>query len=310
MKHEKRIILINLCIAGILALMAVSLAAYTSLSNAKRVVSTTGSNQLFSSNVLYAFDQDTGAPSTRSMSFPMDAAESTFTFTVCNYAQGDKTAWASRDISYTLTVRLLDENGNTVTDQNVLATYKLNGAALTGQDLEEKLTYNGTKVTENTYTVTLPTATMKDYQIYIVAKTDISGYDPIGRIISTTAAAVSNHWSGTFIDDIVDSDTHKPSELASINTRISGQEEETMVITWDTDYVEIDPWFLEDLADATVTTEKNIKTLTFAVGGEGQPDQYDISFFRTTSAKTLDETWADMKSHITFSTIEPTEQEA
>jgi hypothetical protein len=301
---SKKIIIINFCLAAILALIAGSLAAYTSLSNAKRVVSTTGANQLFSSNVLYSYDEENGSPSTRVMSFSSVGTINTFKFTICNYAQGDKTAWATKDIAYELTLELIDAKGEKVTDEDVLAEYKLDGTAFSSlTKIEKTLAYSNSKVAEDEYTVTVPSAYMEDYRIRIIAKSNVNNYSPIGRIISATEAVVSNHWSGTFTDSIVDSDSHKTGELDSINTRISGQENEIMVISWETDYVEIDPWFLKDLGsdNYTITEDTSKKTIKFQVGGENQPNQYHISFFRTTSAKSLNESWEQMKSHITFS---------
>jgi hypothetical protein len=311
MKKEtgKKIIIVNFCLAAILALIAISLAAYTSLSSAKRVVSTTSTDQLFSSNVLYAYKANQESPSTRAMSFSA-SGDNLFQFNVCNYAQGDKTTWATKDISYVLSVKLLDSSGNAVTDSDVLSAYQLDGksfASLASNNqitINKTLTYSAAKVAEDTYTVTVPSKYMSDYKILITAECNISQYDPIGRLILTTESSVSTHWRGTFTDSIVGSAAHKPSELGSINTRISGQENEIMVISWDTNYVEIDPWFLEDIGSKnyTIKTDSStgVKIMQFEVGGENQPSQYQISFYRTTSAKSLDETWEEMKKHIYF----------
>lgn len=306
MKKEisRRIIIINFCLTAILVIVAGSIAAYTSLSSAKRVVSTKGAKQLFSSNILYEYDAK-DLPSTRVMSFSTDGESNVFKFTVCNYAQGDKTT--AREISYTLTVKLLDSDGNDVTDDDVLKAYQLDGTAFSSlKTIKNTLKYDGYKGAEDTYTVTVPSNSMKDYKIYISAASSIEEYNPIGRIISLTETSVSTHWRGEFLDE-----SREPSELGSINTRISGQEDEIMVISWDTKYVEIDPWFLEDIKDYIV--DKSDSMIKFEVGSTGQPNQYDISFYRTMSAKSLEESWEDVKKHISFSyesksTIESTEE--
>jgi hypothetical protein len=308
-EKQRTIIIINLCLALLLAIITCSVAAYTSLSSAKRVVSTQGTKQLFSSNILYSYDEEKNTLSTRVMSFSSDTDYNSFKFTVCNYAQGDKTAWATKDISYTLSIQLLDSSGKQVTDTNILAEYKLDGVAFSKLGaLEKKLVYSSETLTEHSYEITVPSKYMNDYRIQVIAKSDISNYSPIGRIISTTASTASTHWTGTFTDAIVDSTDHKPSELGSVNTKISGQENEIMVIQWDTEYLEIDPWFLADLSDEleeqytlTEDTENKTKTLKFEVGGEDQPNQYYIIFFRTQSAKSIDETWTQLKAHVSFS---------
>jgi hypothetical protein len=239
------------------------------------------------------------------MTFSADTTTNSFRFNVCNYAQGDKTAWATRDITYELTVTLVTTSGIPVTDADVLDAYKLDGTSFSELGtLQKTLVYDAGQVTEDSYTITVPTAYMNDYRIRIIASASVEAYKPIGRVISTTESESTTHWRGTFTDAIVDDDAQTPSALGSINTRISGQEEEIMVITWETDYVEIDPWFLEDLGQDNYTItedeDQHTKTLKFEVGGDDQPSQYDISFYRTTSAKTLDETWAEMKAHISF----------
>jgi hypothetical protein len=297
-KIIKKIIIINFCLAAILAMVAGSMAAYTSLSSAKRVVSTTATKQMFSSDVLYTYNEEAGSPSTRMMSFSADSDSNTFQFTICNYVQGDEQAYSTKNIAYTLTVDLLDSKGKVVEDTDVLEKYQLDGKAFSSDEIEKVLL--GSKASEDTYTISVPTELMSEYKIRIIAKSNVSNYLPIGRIISTAKTSVSVHWSGTFTDSIVGDTAHSPSELGSINVRISGQENEIMVISWDTDYVQIDPLFLENLDDDFII-EKDDSMIKFEVGSIGQPSQYYISFYRTKPAKAIsNETWDDIKNYISF----------
>ncbi len=337
-KSRKKLIILNLCLALLLAVIAGTIAAYTSLSSAKRVVSTKGSTQLFSSNVLYSF-KDGETPSSRAMSFSTSTTTNSFTFNVCNYAQGAKTSWSNKDINYSLSIEILDSSNAAVKDSGILKDFEITRTesgkttADTTVTLDKWVSDNtyklstGDSCSEDEFEISFPTKYIGTYKIKIVATSDVTGYTSIGRIIATSEASASTHWTGTFTDSIVGDVSLKPSELGSVNVKISGQENEYMIITWETDYFEIDPWFLEDLekelsdcklSEYELTTETsssstvesgdskssssgNVKILKFEVGSIDQPNQYYISFFRTQSAKTLDETWDQMKSHISFS---------
>ena len=107
MKREKTnlLIIINCSLAVIFLLLAGSLAAYTSLSNAKRTISTVGSKQLFSSNILLEYEKEDDIQGD-SMSFSKDG-DSTFKVSVCNYSQDNLEKYASEDINYTIKVSLI-----------------------------------------------------------------------------------------------------------------------------------------------------------------------------------------------------------
>ena len=122
-RKSNLLIIINCSLACMFLLIAGSLAAYTSLSNAKRTISTVGSKQLFSSNILLEYDKEKNDIQGKSLSFSTDG-NIVFKISVCNYAQGDAGKYASEDITYKINVSLIDQNGNTVTDQNVLSGYK------------------------------------------------------------------------------------------------------------------------------------------------------------------------------------------
>ena len=165
-RKSNLLIIINCSLACMFLLIAGSLAAYTSLSNAKRTISTVGSKQLFSSNILLEYDKESAVQG-KSMSFSTDG-NAVFKVSVCNYAQGDDGKYASEDITYKINVSLIDQNGKTVTDQSVLSKYKWNDISFSlTQPTEGTLT--GGKALNNIYSVTVPTADMKKYKIKITA---------------------------------------------------------------------------------------------------------------------------------------------
>lgn len=301
MKREKTnlLIIINCSLAVIFLLLAGSLAAYTSLSNAKRTISTVGSKQLFSSNILLEYEKEDDIQS-KFMSFSKDA-DSTFKVSVCNYAQDNPEKYASEDINYTIKVSLLDQNGKIVTDQNVLSRYKWDNTLFS--NLENNITYclrKGQK-SQHIYSITVPAEYMKGYKIKIIAEPQKDGYRSLGRIISFSEDVSSSEWK---IDYLNDEQEQKAYDLGCINTRLTGSEYAELTLTWDTTHVQIDPWFLEDIQKVTgVYIDNTDKSLTFRAGGDSGFNQYDITFYRTTPVHGDDSTpedWNAVKSYISL----------
>ena len=296
------LIIINCSLACMFLLIAGSLAAYTSLSNAKRTISTVGSKQLFSSNLLLEYGKENEIQG-KSMSFSADG-NNTFKVSVCNYAQGDAGKYAAEDITYNINVSLLDRNGVAVTDQNILSDYKwddVSFSALT-QPVSDKLA--GGKESKNIYSVTVPAADMQKYKIRITASPSDNRYKPLGRILYFSEDIASSEWRISYLSDEQNQEAY---ELGSIHVKLTGSEYAKLTLTWNTDHVQIDPWFLEDIkndTNASATVGKDNKSLTFTAGGNTGTNQYDIVFYRTKPVHGDDskaETWDDIKSYISLS---------
>ena len=300
MKREKTnlLIIINCSLACMFLLIAGSLAAYTSLSNAKRTISTVGSKQLFSSNILLEYEKEDDIQS-KFMSFSKDA-DSTFKVSVCNYAQDNPEKYASEDINYTIKVSLLDQNGKIVTDKNVLSRYKWDNTSFS--NLENNITdclRKGQK-SQHIYSITVPAEYMKGYKIKIIAKPQKDGYRSLGRIISFSEDVSSSEWKIDYLNDELAQNAY---DLGCINTRLTGSEYAVLTLTWDTDHVQIDPWFLEDIKKSTVYIKSGNNSLTFKAGGDSGFNQYDITFYRTNPVHGDDSTpenWDAIKSYITL----------
>lgn len=307
MKREKTnlLIIINCSLAVIFLLLAGSLAAYTSLSNAKRTISTVGSKQLFSSHILLEYEKEDDIQS-KFMSFSKDA-DSTFKVSVCNYAQDNPEKYASEDINYTIKVSLLDQNGKIVTDQNVRSRYKWDNTSFS--NLENNITYclrKGQK-SQHIYSITVPAEYMKGYKIKIIAEPQKDGYHSLGRIISFSEDVSSSKWK---IDYLNDEQEQKAYDLGCINTRLTGSEYAILTLTWDTAHVQIDPWFLEDIKKSTVYMESSDNSLTLKAGGDSGSNQYDITFYRTNPVHSDDSTledWNAIKSYISLKSEKITE---
>ena len=296
------LIIINCSLACMFLLIAGSLAAYTSLSNAKRTISTVGSKQLFSSNLLLEYGKENEIQG-KSMSFSADG-NNTFKVSVCNYAQGDAGKYAAEDITYNINVSLLDRNGVAVTDQNILSDYKwddVSFSALT-QPVSDKLA--GGKESKNIYSVTVPAADMQKYKIRITASPSDNRYKPLGRILYFSEDTASSEWRISYLSDEQNQEAY---ELGCIHVKLTGSEYAKLTLTWDTDHVQIDPWFLEDIkkdTNASATVGADNKSLTFTAGGDTGTNQYDIVFYRTKPVHGDDseaETWKNIKSYISLS---------
>lgn len=299
MKREKTnlLIIINCSLACMFLLIAGSLAAYTSLSNAKRTISTVGSKQLFSSNILLEYEKEDDIQS-KFMSFSKDA-DSTFKVSVCNYAQDNPEKYASEDINYTIKVSLLDQNGKIVTDQKVLSQYKRDNTPFS-ELKDQKATLLSGKKSEHVYSITVPAEYMKGYKIKITAVPDKTGYRSLGRIISFSEDVSSSEWKIDYLNDELAQNAY---DLGCINTRLTGSEYAVLTLTWDTDHVQIDPWFLEDIKKSTVYIKSGNNSLTFKAGGDSGFNQYDITFYRTNPVHGDDSTpekWDAIKSYITL----------
>ena len=299
------LIIINCSLACMFLLIAGSLAAYTSLSNAKRTISTVGSKQLFSSNILLEYEKEDDIQS-KFMSFSKDA-DSTFKVSVCNYAQDNPEKYASEDINYTIKVSLLDQNGKIVTDKNVLSRYKWDNTSFS--NLENNITdclRKGQK-SQHIYSITVPAEYMKGYKIKIIAKPQKDGYRSLGRIISFSEDVSSSEWK---IDYLNDEQEQEAYELGCINTRLTGSEYAKLTLTWNPTHVQIDPWFLEDIKKSNVYIESSDKSLTFKAGGDSGFNQYDITFYRTAPVHSDDSTpedWNAIKSYISLTSEKITE---
>ena len=299
------LIIINCSLACMFLLIAGSMAAYTSLSNAKRTISTVGSKQLFSSNILMEYEKEEEIQR-KSMSFSTEG-NSTFKVSVCNYAQENPDKYASEDITYDINVSLLDKDGSAVTDPTVLSAYQwADKSFLESKTLTDTL--KGNQKSEKTYSITVPGRYMKNYRMKITATPKKTGYQPLGRILSFSEDVVSSAWKITYLSDEQKQNAY---DLGAIHIRLTGSEYANLTLTWDSNHVQIDPWFLEDMKKNTdIYKDRTEKSLTFKAGGETGTNQYNITFYRTNPVHDDDltkETWQNISSYITLTSEKLTE---
>ena len=296
MKKMKRLTVIYFALAIILAVVAISFAAYTSRSSAKRVVTVKGTEQLFTSDVLMEYQQDSQIQ-TRVLSFGEE--EKVFSVTVSNHLQGDTTKYDTKNIPYTFKVELLDKDGNSVTDENVYSKLFVNDIRMNSNPVEiSEQQLNGGTVQDKTYTFRFKPEIL-NYRIKIIVETTRSEYKSLGRVISFTTNTTATDWSGSFIE-AEKTTVNNDKELGIINYKISGQTEGDYELSWDYSKVEIDQWCLQKMTSETPARKGNTKSVNLHLGAEGKPKQYILTFYRTYAEQDLNENWESVSEYISF----------
>lgn len=306
MKKRTKLIAVYLFIVAVVAVIAYSMAAYTSLSSAKRVVTVRGSEQYFTSDILVQYENEKSLQS-RVKSFGKNDKTRTFSVTVSNHLQNDATKYDSKSIAYMLTAELVDADGNKVTneefDKKLEISYDSQKAVWKNGKCEiTEQSFAGGKAQDITYQFTLTGDEILSYRIKITAvPTNRSEYKPLGRVIVLAVDSTASNWTGSFLTTEQSAVTNKKT-LGLLNYRISGHVEEDCVLSWDSSRVEIDKWFLEqmEIAENQIKEKENIKSVKLHLGAAGTPQQYTIQFYRTYAAGDLEEDWDRISGYIKF----------
>lgn len=264
----------------------VSFAAYTNLNSVKRVVSTRGGKELaFSSNYLKAVNS-TDNYSTKNLAIPEQSTTYDFDITVCNYPQDNPFDVNENDITYTLTLTLVDADGQkietgsyddiSVSYGTVTGKKFLSGVCTIGSQ-----TLNGKTKSTNTYKVTVPktivesginikAAAVPDY-----ASKSYTNNENLARIFTFSEYnpnAIT--WTGEFAETGTDG-------YDGFNYIVKGQGKGKVTIEWNSAQLEISQIFLENNnITAETDTESGWKKITFDVDSDTQ-NRYDIQFYKT-----------------------------
>lgn len=270
MKQKKRLrILILLVLACLVLLATGTYAAYTNTAFVKRVV-TTGidtSAVPFSSNYLYA---DNGGNFVCHI-ITASASDTTINLTVCNYPKNDSTRFSNTNIQYTLTITVLNKDGQVVSSPPafpVISPGNYTDVELTGN----QISYHSYALTFSPETVTA----LADYTLRITA-TPTRGLTTPQTLAAefrvVPDSGQNQDWDGHVVE------TDSAESLDGFNYEISGTAKGEVVIDWSqsADYVTLSKWFWLDLGQ---TPNPNATQITFSVGGENQPTSYLLQFYR------------------------------
>lgn len=272
MKRNKKLITLILLVLLCLGLAVTgSVAAYNKTSFVKRVITTkSGSSELrFSSNYLSHMRQGDSYPQ---KVIRISGAGLSVGVTVCNYPQSDITKFSSEDITFDLTVKLLDSALNPVTDSELISKIQVNNGPLKENFTTSKTLPGGKSSMELFNFVCTDASNLKDYSLRIDAIPTDTGMDKLGADLKLTSGeAMETAWSGEFSHDNNDD----PKKLDAFNYVISGSAEGTVSLEIKGP-IQISQFSLDELGLSGATSP-----ISFPVGGEGKPTSYRLQFYRT-----------------------------
>lgn len=297
-----------LCVVMMVVIMTClgALGAYTNLNSIKRVVSTRGGGGVpFSSNYLTLVSGTSDSFDTKRIPFGNAETEKTLEITVCNYVQNNPIFFNANNITYTLTLTLVDLNGSTVTDKDSLISvgdYSFsNGVcAISGQTLE------GKKKSVNTYNLKIPASFKNSVNLKAEAVPDNDSYKHTNNNKLTRLFTFSDYventtsWTGDFSETTTEG-------YDGFNYVISGQGKGNVTLKWDAENLEMSEIFLNLNSRTPVDTDDGKKSITMEVDSEIN-GMYTLQFYKTQQGIT-DNAYDDMatvKSYVEFSFTENT----
>lgn len=229
---------------GVLTLIIYgSFAAYTGFNSVKRVVSTgTQSDTMFGSNYLSPLNlSDTNYPVKRiSLS---DDTDCTFTVLVGNYVWGDESLYNPKDITYTVTAKLLSMDGGDLPAD--YSSIKMNETPFgdAGELTKENQKLPTGKAVTNEYKFEMPGSLKDKIKIQIVAEPDDLSKEAVNNqklaaILSFSGYEAVKNWTGHFLD----SRTNRTlDDYDAFNYEISGNGAGTVTVTWE-DSLQLSKW--------------------------------------------------------------------
>ena len=282
---------------GVLTLIIYgSFAAYTSFNSVKRVVSTgTQSDTMFGSNYLSLLNlSDTNYPVKRiSLSDDMNC---TFTVLVGNYVWGDESLYNPKDITYTVTAKLLSMDGGDLSAD--YSSIKINGTPFgdAGELTSKNQKLPTGKAATNEYKFEIPGILKDKVKIQIVAEPDASSKEAVNNqklavILSFSGYEAVKNWTGHFLD----SKNKNPDQYDAFNYEISGNGSGSVTVVWE-DSLQLSKW--------TTGGKQVNNSYTFTVDGSTTAVQFQ--FFRNPEkVSDLDgKDWKDLEKLVKVSFTE------
>ena len=288
MKAYKRNYIPKKLITGWIVVMAallvgfVSYAAYTNLNSVKRVVSTQGGRGTeFSSNYLNLTAANATVYALKNIAFSEIGETTTFEINICNYVHNDPSKVNENDITYALTLKLLNSDGsdNGMSYDGLSAV----GADGTGYAFSGGVcsvgyrTLTGGTKSVDTFRVTVPRSFIDTVKIQAVAEPNSASYiytdnSKLARIFTfSDRELTAMTWTGGFTETTTDG-------YDAFNYVIKGQGKGTVTLSWDASLLEISQIFLENNG-LSATETGGRKTVTINVDSD-VASRYDIQFYK------------------------------
>ena len=279
MKRKKHLFfLILLALVCLVLLGTGTLAAYTRVENVKRVAAVKSSTDelCFSSNYLTLWD---GAGDRATKTFNVNQG-SNFTIHLKIYNSPQKgTKFSDDEIEYTLSIVLIGENGTEVSYSELLNV---------SENFADTHILEGGSAKFHTYEIS-----NKQDKINELAKYTIRINATSTTLNKTLAADLKLKITSQSISWKVEpADTG--SDFDAFNFDIFGTADETVKLSWPSDLVRISPWAKDDLQVVDATNISN-GSITFKVGGSGQPTRYRLQFYKVDDSVGLADITGEIK---------------
>lgn len=251
-------------------------AIYTSQVFQRSVVRNRDSEAIrFSSDKLYRVMD--GNLTLKKYYYPVSSGQKSMSFMVCNYDQSKNTVVNKNNLEYDIKFDVkngtsdfeYDINGSKLDNNGTLI---LSSSLPGGKRSTDNYTVNFSENDYNKVEVTV-TVTPKDLSL---TKNNVL-YATLIPIVYATTQGVSLDWEFT------DGNDYKPYEVDAYNVAmsISGGEDD-VVISWENDKLDIDPFFQKEIVDSggTLTTAENKSTLEFNMNSEDNTSSYHLRFYK------------------------------
>ncbi|MDD4849981.1 MAG: hypothetical protein PHO10_04710 [Gemmiger sp.] len=303
-------LLLWLALGLVVLLATASFAAYTNSGYKKGVATTNGSAAMFSANCLLQYDAGTTTYGDLPLAFPKDTGDSpapvSYDIIIYNRSPYDATQINPEDITYTLKVTIQ----GLATPANYVG-YSINDEPFdaTGTCTIPSQKLAGGRASSNTYKLTLPYAGVGSASFVVTATPEPASNGAVNskmlaRNLYTTeyTQATAAQWAGTFADS---SQTTTPANLDAFNYAITGSGAGTFTLTWDTTYLQLDPFFQKEIttlspgAYTAPTAGNTTASLAIPVSATTQ-SYYLVQFYRTAAPNATTETWERVAQWVTY----------
>lgn len=268
------------CLVLLLAALAVAAGAtyaiYTSQVYQRAVVRNRDTEAIrFSSDKLYrVVSSDTTA---KKYYCPMSPGQKTMSFTVCNYDQSKKTVVNQHLLEYDIEIQVTNRtegfaytiNGSQIENDG---TWKQSGALVGGKRSTDTYTI---RFSEQDYNKVEVTVTVSPKDSSLTKDTKLYGTLIPIEYATTQGVQLSSEFTDSTTAKITDVDAYNYS------VSISGGEDD-VVIKWENDKLDIDPFFLDKMKKpdgSNYTTTGNISKLTIHMSSDNETASYLFQFY-------------------------------
>lgn len=304
----KRRWVIILAIMAIILLVGGTLAIYTSQVYQRAVVRNRYNEVIrFSSDKLYRVMDGTDP---QKYYYPMDQGQTTMTFSVCNYDQANNTLFNEKTINYSITFKVI--NGSTDGFEYIISCGNQEKARVqNGKSVSiDNNILPGGKKSVDTYTVTFAEGDYDKVEIEVVV-TPMDLTTTQSRILNGILIPIkyATTQGVRLSQGFIDSTRDMPDKFDAYNllVSVSGGEGD-VVISWDANALDIDPFFVTESSGTRGTAENGYTTLTVPMNSEDATGTYLITFYNHNNTEPGWTAWTDLPIMVNLKepTSEPT----